>query len=754
MPIDERTPRLDLEKPAQTNTLKNDVERLRDSLDKLDAKVAMLDPATGKIKEDQIADSVARLTQAGLLRDDQIPTQIPLMDQNGHIPVSVIPHDAKTNLYDVSSEVLMLDLDASLGDIARITQPPYSRFILTAPDPTLRENWREIPLSAVTAVNTRTGDVVVAEAGENNDITSLNALTGPLRLGGDGTGDYDAVTMRQLKAASGVGQGANMSGVMNNFIGAVEWFNGSRAALPAGYIPADGQLESRTDAKTADLWAAISNGLLVSVDDAKWIENPAANPAMPYQRVGNRGSYSTGNGSTNFRVPDLNGIRRKGDTNDGVPFTGEHSIVAPFLRGDGGGGTNGIFSAGAVNANGAPDITGYWPGTTPSQFQNGAGGAVNGTGPDSARFNNKSGTPTDTAWAPNSFGLDFAASRASSVYGRDNTNEVRPNAVTGIWIIRANGAFQAANTEFNCISSDAVDPPVNTTVHGGLYRSNYFTNGSKRISAGMYANYTWGVTASEASNNIDVVVYDQNGKIVANSTMLFKADGSLTLPGVLNFGTGTTTPSVLSSARTGSGQGQVDLYTPGGTTRLAVGGGYVTRRGVKGPWGANGEGNLFNFDWQGPRDAGGDVGVGTTTLSFPGIGVWIDTTHVAALAAIRLDSSDRLLKKDIAYRNHQAESLAEVMQWKTATFKYKARGVIPETGTMLGFIADDLLEHSPECVIGKGLKEGYDPLHPEDAHQTVGMAMTAKMVEAMQAQQALIVELQERIAKLEAKLEA
>ncbi|EDL8063702.1 hypothetical protein CTA21_16245 [Salmonella enterica] len=733
MPIDERTPRLDLEKPAQTNTLKNDVERLRDSLDKLDAKVAMLDPATGKIKEDQIADSVARLTQAGLLRDDQIPTKIPLMDQNGHIPVSVIPHDAKTNLYDVSSEVLMLDLDASLGDIARITQPPYSRFILTAPDPTLRENWREIPLSAVTAVNTRTGDVVVAEAGENNDITSLNALTGPLRLGGDGAGDYDAVTMRQLKAAAGVGQGANMSGVMNNFIGCVEWFNGSRAALPAGYIAADGQLESRTDPKTKDLWAAVDNKLLLSIDDAGWL-NPTGVQYL------HRAKYSTGNGSTDFRVPDLNGFQ-------------PGSLSRIFLAGSSGKSTDWAVDgiAGIMAPQSAPNITGSLMTGTSNNDYGKAAGAFYTAGHDAGEYSNVGGTDRADQ-------VGFQASRspaagASDTYGKLGST-LAPNHAGGIWIIRANGAFQAANTEFNCISSDAVDPPVNTTVHGGLYRSNYLTNGTKRISAGMYANYTWGVTATEASNNIDVVVYDQNGKIVANSTMLFKADGSLTLPGVLTFGTGTTTPSKLSSARTGSGQGQVDLYTPGGTTRLAVGGGYVTRRGVKGPWGANGEGNLFNFDWQGPRDAGGDVGVGTTTLSFPGIGVWIDTTHVAALAAIRLDSSDRLLKKDIAYRNHQAESLAEVMQWKTATFKYKARGVIPETGTMLGFIADDLLEHSPECVIGKGLKEGYDPLHPEDAHQTVGMAMTAKMVEAMQAQQALIVELQERIAKLEAKLEA
>jgi hypothetical protein len=43
-----------------------------------------------------------------------------------------------------------------------------------------------------------------------------------------------------------------------------------------------------------------------------------------------------------------------------------------------------------------------------------------------------------------------------------------------------------------------------------------------------------------------------------------------------------------------------------------------------------------------------------------------------------------------------------------ADFKMKARGIIPETETMLGFIANDLITVSPECVSGKGLPEDYD----------------------------------------------
>jgi microcystin-dependent protein len=65
----------------------------------------------------------------------------------------------------------------------------------------------------------------------------------------------------------------------------------ARATPWDGWLKANGALLSRVD--YADLWAeAQDSGLLVS--EATWAAN-------------NKGCYSTGNGSTTFRIPDLRG---------------------------------------------------------------------------------------------------------------------------------------------------------------------------------------------------------------------------------------------------------------------------------------------------------------------------------------------------------------------------------------------------------------------------------------------------------------
>lgn len=83
----------------------------------------------------------------------------------------------------------------------------------------------------------------------------------------------------------------------------------SRATIPAGWIPNDGQVLNRAD--WPQLWAAVSAS---AVTDAVWL-------AAPYDQ---RGKYSTGNGSTTFRMPDTNGKAADGLT-----------IAAMVLRGDG-----------------------------------------------------------------------------------------------------------------------------------------------------------------------------------------------------------------------------------------------------------------------------------------------------------------------------------------------------------------------------------------------------------------------------------
>lgn len=673
--VDQKTPRLGLLLPFTDNFLQDDVERLRDTFNLLDVLVVTRDENTGKISDDMLSDVIAKLDAQGKLNKANLPSTVVQTGPDGKIDGSLMPSIAVIDTFPVPNEASMLGLQCERGDIA-IREDLGKTFILTQMPPSVLSNWRELTSTNVTSVNGKTGAVTgLAASGANNDITSLNALSGPLRLGGDASGDYDAVTLKQLRAASGGAGGASMSGVMNNFIGAVEWFNGTRAKIPAGYIAADGQLVSRTAAATADLWAAVNSGMLNSVSDSQWIENTAADPAKPYQRVGNRGFYSTGNNSTNFRIPDLNGVRRKGDTNDGTAFTGESSIVGNFLRGDGGGATTGIYSSGAVNANAAPNITGYWTGPTPSQFQNGSGGAVNGTGPDASRFNNKSGTPSDTIWSPNSYGFDFSASRSNDVYGRDSTTEIRPNSVTGIWIIRSSGLFSAQGTEFNVINADTTDPAAGTTVHGGIIKSRYNSNGVTRLAAASYANFIWGQPGQNASHNIDIIAYNADGSIAANATYLFQANGVLKglarvesyQPQPMGWGYTGNLPAAFSVAKTSIGTNY--SWYPVVGQQLSSVGGYLTSMGV---------GQIFNNGTSFAEcgiHAAGDADAkyqARLTVQPNREDVWfisVTPTTNNAYTLTKSAVSDRTLKTDIEDTDGK-QSLSNIEAMRLRTFVY------------------------------------------------------------------------------------
>lgn len=111
-------------------------------------------------------------------------------------------------------------------------------------------------------------------------------------------------------------------------------------------------------------------------------------------------------------------------------------------------------------------------------------------------------------------------------------------------------------------------------------------------------------------------------------------------------------------------------------------------------------------------------------------------------------TSDIQLKKDIVYI--ESTALDEVKQWKPVTFKYKARGIIPESDTQYGFIANDLVKISPEVVKGKGLPDNYDietDFNNPDAYNLDQVAMISKLTQAIQQQQILIEELQQQINK-------
>ena len=270
---------------------------------------------------------------------------------------------------------------------------------------------------------------------------------GATPLAGDPVGDYDATTKRWVQNIINSGTvGPTMNGVMNYGVGSRELWQ-SRAYIPPYALPLDGQIVNRAD--WPELWAhAQMHG---AIPDAEWQADTSK-----------RSLYSTGNGTTTFRLPDLNGIQVTGQNG----ITGPSSIKGLFGRGD-----SGIASG--VAESGAPEIAG--------EFIAGRAGGADGsfaTGP--------SLTSTVAPGTGNEFKRTFNASLSSPVYGR-SPSEIRPNCFYATWIVRASGGFVAANTQWSVINADATRPGDGTVVDGGnvysLYKVNNVTEAEARFRA-------------------------------------------------------------------------------------------------------------------------------------------------------------------------------------------------------------------------------------------------------------------------------
>lgn len=181
---------------------------------------------------------------------------------------------------------------------------------------------------------------------------------------------------------------------------AVMWFP-SRDTNHEGFIPADGQLLSR--ALYPSLWKAIEDRKVPVVTDSSWVDN-----------VDTRGSYTTGDGSTTFRVPDYNGKISGGKG-------------SAFLRGDGLNAGN----VGHVQGDAIRNIKG-------SSTKNGFSilGTTHENYPDSPIFTEQNGgtrnygsTAASADWG-NSIGFDASRSVPTA-------DENRPVNVAGVWMIKA-----------------------------------------------------------------------------------------------------------------------------------------------------------------------------------------------------------------------------------------------------------------------------------------------------------------------------
>lgn len=335
----------------------------------------------------------------------------------------------------------------------------------------------EMPFAAIgTYVKDSKGRTIgVNRTGINSDIkqfTEKVTFQQPVTIA-DGVGDYDAVTMRQLRNSGGGSGGPTMSGISNFGIGDFH-LRDSRAFIPAFEVVSDGQLLNRAD--YPDLWAYAQ--LLTPITDADWLASPSK-----------RGRYSLGNGTTTFRVPDRNGVQAG-------------SIGELFGRGDGGVSS----AAGDVFINGAPDITGTL--SVYTYLTGNASGVFSGTSSGVGVVNTS--TPSqDTRYG----NYTFSANRSNAAYGR--STKVRPDNFVGVWTIRAHGGFVAANTSWSVINQDSTKPSTGTVVNGGELISDYLIDGqtearaSLRVRASIGGNYYARLNVSNSTTNRSSV-YDFN----------------------------------------------------------------------------------------------------------------------------------------------------------------------------------------------------------------------------------------------------
>ncbi|SFQ99130.1 Chaperone of endosialidase [Enterobacter sp. kpr-6] len=322
----------------------------------------------------------------------------------------------------------------------------------------------------------------------------------------------------------------------------------------------------------------------------------------------------------------------------------------------------------------------------------------------------------------------------------------------------------AVNSATSLTVTPAASPDLSGQKYGILISDALSVDGLAQAMSQLINEYDenisgWEAFASTAANqNISVTINGVSMQIPALGKLVRKGDG-----GVISVADGGTGANNASDARknilaAASGDNiditslrltsfrlasnilfTSDLVEVGGSAyldlqprnsnwvKLRIIGGYNTRRGINGVFGSS----SFNFDWGGPTAVGANP-----------FELWVDGSRIGQVAFTT--SSDKYLKKDIEYQDDNAAALEEVMQYRAASFKYRARGVLEESDTQYGFIAQDLVDVSPDVVRGKGLENyDYDPDNPRAGYSLDQMAIIMKLTQSVQYLQKQIQKLQQ-----------
>lgn len=244
------------------------------------------------------------------------------------------------------------------------------------------------------------------------------------------TGALGEVTVDTTRKALILHDGTTTGGILvtstGTPLGCPLWHNGARASIETGYVAMDGQLLLR--ATYPILWAKIQSSFNL-VNDTLWLSNN-----------GVRSSYSSGDGSTNFRMPDLNG-------------KSAGALKSPVLRGDG------YAASGTVLGDAIRNITGSL-----TVYTDGASPTNTGTGAFTKDIGVGAGESYELRGTAPRFNFD-----ASNVV--PTADENRPVSAFGVWICRVGDT-----------TAQAGDPSTNAVLTGG----NTF-NGSQQINGNVNA---------------------------------------------------------------------------------------------------------------------------------------------------------------------------------------------------------------------------------------------------------------------------
>ena len=475
-------------------------------LQKTDAENTYLTKTEGATKV-YVADSIAPIMEGALFKADPfVANDVPFRSAgaNGVESVDMIkvtPENAiKIGSYassvqgvEVHTAGRLQVVDLNDGGV-ETKYPIYSK--------RYRPEIDELPFAAIGSYvkDSKGRTIGVNRTGINSDITQMTqkvTFTQPVTVA-DAVGDYDAVTLRQLRNSGGGSGGPTMSGISNFGIGDFH-LRDSRAFIPAFEVVSDGQLLNRAD--YPDLWAYAQ--LLSPIEDSLWLSDKFK-----------RGRYSTGDGSTTFRVPDRNGVQ-------------EGSIRALYARGDGGASA----ANGDIFESAAPNIwarTASYSGSSYAQvFGDIAQGAFKA---DNTLFPAAAGDAIPDTGAIAISGryntLTLDASKSSPIYGAA-TDEIMGRNFVGVWTIRAHGGFTAANTSWSVINSDSTEPPSGTPITGGLVSSKYLVGGVDKYRSSIQllgtneVNLSTRLTTVNDRYAIGAATWDFNldGKLVFNKSL-------------------------------------------------------------------------------------------------------------------------------------------------------------------------------------------------------------------------------------------